>query len=53
MILLTALPLADARLYEAADSLGTPTRAQVLHDHAAGREVRPDLGRDGRRSRWS
>ena len=37
MILLTALSLADARLYEAADALGTSDAAQVLHHHAAGR----------------
>ena len=43
MILVTALSLADARLYEAADALGTRDAAQVLHDHAAGGEVRPDL----------
>ena len=52
MILLSALALADARLYEAADALGTVDAAQVLHDHAARREVRPDLGGAGRRSRW-
>ena len=37
MILLTALLLADGRLYEAAESLGTPTLRAVLHHHAAGR----------------
>ena len=37
MILLTALLLADGRLYEAADSLRTPRLAQVLHHHAARR----------------
>jgi iron(III) transport system permease protein len=35
MILVTALATADARLYEAADALGT-TRWRVLHHHAAG-----------------
>ena len=47
MILVSALSLADARLYEAADALGTSRRAHVLHHHAAGRQVRPDLGRAG------
>ena len=37
MILVTALALADARLYEAADALGTTTRAHVPHRDAAGR----------------
>ena len=35
MILVTALSLTDARLYEAADALGTRTAAQVLDHHAA------------------
>ena len=37
MILLAALALSDARLYEAADSLGTPRAPQVHDDHAARR----------------
>ncbi len=37
MILLAALALSDARLYEAADSLGTSRVAQVHDDHAARR----------------
>jgi iron(III) transport system permease protein len=37
MILVTALGMADARLYEAADAMGTTAGAQVLHHHAAGR----------------
>ena len=41
MIVLTALLLADGRLYEAAESLRTPTVAQIPHDHAARRPVRP------------
>ena len=36
MILVTALSLTDARLYEAADSLGTRHAAQVLHHHVPG-----------------
>ena len=52
MILVTALTRRrDARLYEAADAMGTGA-AQVLHHHAARRQVRPDLGRAGDRSRW-
>jgi hypothetical protein len=47
MILVTALSLSDARLYEAADAMGTTAAAQVLHHHAAGRQVRPDLGGAG------
>jgi iron(III) transport system permease protein len=43
MILVTALSLADGRLYEAADAMGTRPGG-VLHHHAAGRQVRPDLG---------
>ena len=42
MILVTALALADGRLYEAAAALGTPRGARVPDRHAAGRALRPD-----------
>ena len=47
MILLSALALADARLYEAADALGTSTRRKFWTITLPGREVRPDLGGAG------
>jgi iron(III) transport system permease protein len=52
MILVTALGAADGRLYEAADAMGTRPLAALLHHHAAGRQVRPDLGGAGSASRW-
>ena len=48
MILLASLALADARLYEAADSMGTHGVATISHGHAARRQVRPHLRGDGR-----
>ena len=42
IIAVTALALADARLYEVADALGTSKIAHLPHRDAAGREVRPD-----------
>ena len=47
MILMAALALSDARLYEAADSLGTSEIAQIHDDHAARRKVRTDFGQHG------
>ena len=48
MIVLTSLLLADRRLYEAAESLGTTRRRQFLHHHAAFRALRAGERRDGR-----
>ena len=42
IILVTALTLADARLYEVAEALGTSEVAGIPHGDAAGREIRPD-----------
>ena len=52
MILLAGLALSDARLYEAAESLGTPGVAQVPDHHAARRALRTDLGGAWSCSRW-
>ncbi len=52
MILITALSLADARLYEAAAALGTSTRRVFFTITLAGREVRPDLGGVGQLHAW-
>jgi iron(III) transport system permease protein len=46
MILVTALSLSDARLYEAADAMGTRAGASSSPS-PAGRQVRPDLGGAG------
>ena len=35
MILIAALSMADARLYEAAEALGASQMARVLHGHPA------------------
>ena len=45
MILVTALSLADGRLYEAAAAHGHAALARVLDRDPAGRALRPDLGR--------
>ena len=44
MILVTALAAADARLYEAADAMGTSAQRKFFTITLARRQVRPDLG---------